>query len=290
MNTKTKRKIHSIRQQRVLKAYHDELDWDSLRAYVERQNIDGRVLFVGNVAVDIDQIVERQFMCDGRRCVVWRGEDEAEPLIDRSCCNRYDVPVTREGEARIQRHLDEILAVLPDDHPLQENHTWTDIFEYDEDENQRNFQMTSEIGACVFRLYEDGHSLCAVHKAALANNQNPVDWKPITCLLWPLAIDRYKDDDGKTNWFLSVYCSETEGVFEQGDPDDPVACIFDDDEEYPYVYESMKPELEHVFGRDWYQRLLKAIEKHLVVLTKDDAAKVAKEMADYDAFKDTYRR
>lgn len=254
-----------MKRQRLLHAYHDELEWDPMRSYVERRSSEGRILFVENVAVDIDQIVARQFVCDGRRCVVWRGENEDVPLVDRSCCSRYGVPITREGETRIYRHLEAILKELPDDHPLHKAHAWDDVFEYDDDD-QRSLRMSDNLGACVFRLYENGHSLCAVHKAALTAGQNPVDWKPITCLLWPLAVDRYENDEGQTVWFLSVYCEDTDGVFEQNnDIADPVACIEDDDATYPYVYESMRPELEHVFGREWYIKLLKAIEKQLEV-------------------------
>lgn len=267
MHKKTKSKPDPRRHQKRLHAYHDELGWDSLRAYVERKAAGGRVLFVDNVAVDVDQVLERQFMCDGRRCVVWRGADETEPLLDRSCCGRYSVPVTQIGEKRILDHLEAIQEVLPEDQQIE---SWDDIFEYDED-NQRQLQMDGPFNACVFRLYENGRSLCAVHKAALVAGQNPNDWKPITCMLWPLVADRYKGDDGKDVWFLSVYCKETCEVFEQDDDGDPVACIEDDDEEYPFVYESMRSELEHVFGREWYMKLLKAIDKHIEVVMREEA-------------------
>jgi len=262
------------RRQKVLHAYHDELEWDDLRRYVEEKAAKGRILFVDNVAVDIDQILERQFVCDGRRCIVWRGDDEKEALQDNSCCSRYGVPISAIGEKRIVQHLDAIVAELPEEHPIkgEKGFSLADIFFYDE--RQRSMLMSGDLGACVFSFYEDGRSYCAIHRAAMKANQSPASWKPLTCLLWPLAVDRYKTDDGNHNWIVTTYSEETDDVFEQeADGSTPVPCIVDDDEEYPYVYESMRDELEQLFGREWYRKLLKSIDKHIVAEFdgKDDA-------------------
>ena len=271
----------------MLHKYHDELEWDALRQHVERLNALGRVLYVEDVAVDIDQIVDRHFVCDARRCINWKNDPEATyapggprlagidtiPIQDQSCCSRFSVPITREGEQRVFRNIGAIVDELPEDHPLKEGDSveWEAVFQYDEDDNQRSLRMTGALGACLFNFYEDGRGYCAIHRAALKVGASPASWKPVTCLLWPLAVDRFKRDDDSYAWYLTVYCKENADLFEQ-DQDRPApACMDDDSKEYPPVYESMRDELEHLFGRDWYRKLLRDIDRLLVTHLEEEA-------------------
>ena len=222
---------------------------------MERLRHHGHLLQVGRVDVDVEQIVRRHYMCDAQRCIQWAGD---KALVDRSCCSRYGVPVTARDRDLVHEKLDLVRQNLPRGHRLLDPKA--DPFEPDED---YGFDMVNDnpLDGCQFNQYEDGRMRCAIHKTALERGENPCHWKPIACSLWPLALNQY-DDDGPERYLLTIYCDETDDLFDAIDEDD-FACIQDQSPDYPRLYESEQLTLEFLFGERWYRQLDAAAKKLL---------------------------
>jgi hypothetical protein len=234
-------------QYRLVTGFLDELEWSTTKKYVELLRERGDLLELGPVDVDVPQIVKRHFICDSKRCVEWSGET---PLIDRGCCCRYEVPLTARDREAILRRMDEIRPNLPDGHRLLDPDA--DPFKMDDD---FGFAMVHDnpMGGCQFNQYIDGQCRCVLHLTALQNGDNPQDYKPVACSLWPLAINAY-DDDGDERILLTVYCEDNTELFDEAE-DDPFACIIDQSPSYPRAYQSERPTLEYLFGADWWREL-----------------------------------
>lgn len=215
----------------------------------------GELLVLGTVDVDLPQVVERRFLCDARRCIEWSGKS---PLVDRSCCCRYQVPVTTHDRQRILDHIDEILPHLPEDHRLHDPSS--SPFMIDEGFSF-NLIDDNPLGGCEFNLYRDGRCLCLLHQQALARGEDPCAWKPLACSLWPLAVSDYSDD-GEERFLLTIYCPQTTDLFEETDTD-PFACLEDQDPAYPSLYQSERPALEYLFGREFWRQLDEAAQPWL---------------------------
>ena len=230
----------------TLRMFLDELEWSVTKKYVEHLRSQGQLLQLGKVDVDVPKVIQRHFMCDARRCIQWSGETA---LVDRSCCCRYGVPVTTRDRQLVHRHLEQVRPNLPRDHRLQD--PAAEPFERDDDFGY-DMVNANPLGGCQFNLYENGQMRCAIHKTALLHGENPSDWKPVACSLWPLAINSY-DEDGQ-RYLLTIYCDETNDLFDATD-EDPFACIEDQSPDYPRLYESERLSLEFLFGASWYREL-----------------------------------
>lgn len=252
---KSKTKGKRTSQSSHLQAFLHELEWSVTKRYVEFLRGRGELLVLGDVDVDVPQIIRRRFICDARRCIEWAGD---RPLVDRSCCCRYQVPVTGPDRERVMSHLDAVRPNLPADHRLQ--NPAANAFEQDEN---YTFDMVNDnpLGGCQFNCYVDGQMRCAIHKTALEHGESPNAWKPVACSLWPLAINHY-DDDGSERLLLTIYCDRTGDLFDQTDDDD-FACIVDQDPSYPRLYESERAALEHLFSAKWYKDLDRKARKLL---------------------------
>lgn len=237
----------SKKRLKILREFNEELTWDTTKKYAEVLRSQGDLLSIGAVDVDLPQVVHRHFLCDASRCIQYTG---TRALIDRSCCCRYEVPTTAEDRRRVLAHLDEVRPNLPEGHRLLDPEE--SPFEQDED---FGFDLVSDnpLGGCEFNQYLDDRCSCILHRTALEHGADPADWKPLACSLWPLAINDY-DDEGEERFLVTIYCQETEELFNESD-DEPFACIVDQDPSYPRLYESERHVLEHLFGKSFWRTL-----------------------------------
>jgi hypothetical protein len=255
MSTPAKLDKSSTRPYALLREFLEELEWSPTKKYVELLRHRGDLLEIDEVDVDVPQIVKRRFTCDASRCIQWMAE---RPLVDRSCCCRYDVPLTRRDREAVTAHMEEVREILPDGHRLLDPEA--DPFVVSDD---LGLEMIHDnlLGGCQFNLYREGKCRCAIHSAALEAGADPLEWKPLACSLWPLAVNAY-DDDGEDRLLLTVYCVETAEVFEEID-EDPFACIEDQDPGYPPLYRAERATLEHLFGKAFYRKLDQAAARLL---------------------------
>jgi hypothetical protein len=264
MNMKKK----APRRAEALRLYVADLGKAPVQRYAKVQKSRGRLITIGNIDVDIEHLVERTFLCDRHRCIQWTPHEnkaDAKPLIDRSCCSHYTVPVTDLDRDKVAEILPLVRKRLAKNHPLVVDPT-EPPYEVQED---FSFAMREqESGACQFVIYEKGLTSCAIHKTCLEEGLDPWVYKPLGCSLWPLAILDYEDDDGNDRLLLTIYARATEGLFESepdGDTADEssFACLVDKAPEYDPMYRSCKEVIAHTFGDEFYRKLDVAAQKHL---------------------------
>lgn len=111
-------------------------------------------------------------------------------------------------------------------------------------------------GACIF-LNRSDHPRgagCALHQAALARGERPMDWKPDVCWQVPLRLEIHTDDYEHDTYLLRAWERRDWGA---GGADFDWWCI---EEEEAYqgatpVYRTMAAELEELMGEPLYRRL-----------------------------------
>jgi hypothetical protein len=236
-----------------------------IKRYADIQRERGKLVSIGKIDVDLEQLVSRSFLCDRHRCIQWSPHDkkkDARALIDNSCCSRYTVPVTDLDRKKLAEIMPLVRKRLDEGHPLNSDDA---VPPYDVDEDFNFIMREREGGACQFVLYEAGLTSCAIHKTCLEEGLDVWEYKPLGCSLWPLALVDY-DNDGQERYLLTIYARATEGLFEQsGDGDDEAhfACLVDQDPAYDPLYKSCEGILKYTLGDEFYRKLDKIAQKHL---------------------------
>jgi hypothetical protein len=243
-----------------------ELSYPPARRYVDVQRARGRMLEIGNVDVDLEQLVERPFLCDRHRCIHWSPHQqrrEARPLIDNSCCSRYRVPVTDLDRTKLAEILPLVRKRLPSSHPLNVDQAAPP---YDLEDDYQFVMRERENGACQFVLYDKGETFCAIHRTCLEEGLPVWEYKPLGCSLWPLALVDYERDD-EPRYLLTAYVRATAAIFESGEDETNdeagFACLVDQDPSYEPLYQASEGILTFTLGRDFYQRLDRHARRHL---------------------------
>ena len=120
-------------------------------------------------------------------------------------------------------------------------------------------------GACVFlnRPGFSGGAGCALHLAALADDESPVDWKPIVCWQLPIRVDHHREGDGGEVEVATVRPWNRRDWGE--DPEDPANgvepmawCCTEGDRAFVGdrpVVESLAEELDALVGTEVYVEL-----------------------------------
>jgi hypothetical protein len=222
---------------------------------------------IGNVDVDLEQLVERTFLCDQHRCVQWTPHErkaDARPLIDNSCCSRYRVPVTDLDRQKLAEILPLVRKRLARSHPLNSDEAAPP---YDLDDDYQFVMREQPGGACHFVIYDKGQTHCAIHRTCLEEGLPVWEYKPIGCSLWPLALVEY-DRDGEQRYMLSAYVRATASLFETADDEEHndeagFACLVDQDAGYEPLYRSCEGILSHTLGPGFYRELDARARKHL---------------------------
>ena len=255
------------RRSAALKIHVRDLNQAPVQRYVEIQRERGKLITLGKVDVDIEQLVGRHFLCDRHRCIQWTPHEkkaEARPLIDNSCCSRYTVPVTGSDRTKLAEILPLVRKRLAKNHPLVEDPAAPP---YDIDPEDFGMVMRDQMptGACQFVLYEKGLTSCAIHKTCLEEGLDVWEYKPLGCSLWPLALVDYEDDDRNERYLLTCYADATAGIFEEDEAEHndegSFACMVDDDPSYEPLYKSCEGILRYVLGDKFYDGLDRAAKK-----------------------------
>jgi hypothetical protein len=246
------------RRSNALRVHIRDLNRDPIDHYTTRLRERDHLLSLGRVDVDLEQLVYRPFLCDRHRCIQWTPHEvkaEARPLIDRSCCSRYTVPITEDDRARVMAILPLVRKRLAKSHPFVADEA---LEPYTIDDDFSLALREKDSGACEFVLYDKGLTTCAIHKTCLEEGLDVWSYKPVGCSLWPLALVDYRDPDDKERVLLTAYSKETSTLF-AGDEDDvdedDFACLVDEDPRYEPLYRSHEGVLTAVIGAEAYKRL-----------------------------------
>ena len=188
------------------------------------------MLQIGTALVSLD-LIERFFCCDLSKCL---GE----------CCIEGDAgaPINEEEYDTLKKILPEIWDdLLP---KAQEVIKQQGVAYVDEEDDL----VTSIVDGknCVFTCYGDnGMCYCAIEKAY---REGRVDfYKPISCHLYPVRIDEYKDFSA-VNYHRWKICKAAEVLGRKNNI---------------RVYQFLKEPLTRRFGKEWYDELCVACEAYL---------------------------
>jgi len=111
-------------------------------------------------------------------------------------------------------------------------------------------------GACIFlnRPGFEGGAGCALHIAAVADGESPIDWKPSVCWQLPVRVDWSARDDGGEDAHVRPWSRA-----DWGDDGDPMAwCCTEGDRAFvgdQPVVESLADELDAMVGTAVYVEL-----------------------------------
>lgn len=119
-------------------------------------------------------------------------------------------------------------------------------------------------GACIF-LNRPGFATgagCALHAAALAAGERPLDWKPEVCWQVPLRLSFHVDENDRTTNTLRAWDREDWGG---GGVEFGWWCTEHDADPTPFVasdpvYVGMRDEIVEMIGADRYETLVSLIE------------------------------
>ncbi|MGY6501177.1 MAG: hypothetical protein ACXIVQ_09850 [Acidimicrobiales bacterium] len=200
---------------------------------------------------------DRAFLTSNWTCIWGRGCQgiEAEPDEESAlgCCS-VGAHLDGEDEAR---NLSAMAAMIPSE--LFQHHTEAADGGVFSDDTHTNTRVVD--GACIF-LNRPGHpggAGCALHLAALADGDSPIDWKPSVCWQLPVKIDWEMGDDDVETATVRAWARR-----DWGDDGDPMAwCCTEEPEPYVGdrpVVESLGEELAAMVGTPVYVELRRRLE------------------------------
>lgn len=201
---------------------------------------------------DITWRFDRTFLTSNWTCIWGRGclgilSEPAEHL-QQGCCS-VGAEIDSDDE---RRRVAGLAATLGPEH-FQFHAEAADGGLFDTEET--NTRLVD--GACIFlnRPGFEGGAGCALHLAAEADGESPVDWKPSVCWQLPVRVD-WAPDEGTDREVATVRRWHRS---DWGDDGDPMAwCCTEGDRAYVGdrpVVESLGEELEAMVGHEVYVEL-----------------------------------
>ena len=208
---------------------------------------------------DVSWRIERGFLESNWTCIWGRGclgilAEPAEEL-GQGCCS---VGAHLDGDEEAAT-IGGLAATLDPEH-----------FEYHEaaaeggvysDDGRTNTRVVD--GACIFlnRPGFAGGEGCALHLAALADDESPLDWKPSVCWQLPIHVEWQDLGDGREQATLRAWSRA-----DWGDDGDPMHwCCTEGDRAFigdQAVIDSLAPELERVVGAEVFVELRRRLTDH----------------------------
>lgn len=211
-------------------------------------------------------LVERDFLQSNWACIWNEGcvgiADVAAPDAQLGCCS-VGAEMLDEEEAMGVAALGATLDAQTAQHfnEIQQSGALREV------ESVRASWATRLVDqACIFlnRPGFSGGSGCALHIAALANNERPIDWKPSICWQLPVKVETTTSPDGSEQhtlrrWLRRDWGPEGETMAwcctERAGGQEPDAFVGE-----RVVIDSLAEELTELLGADLMARVVREIE------------------------------
>lgn len=145
---------------------------------------------------DVTWRFDRAFLTSNWTCTWGRGcqgiLDRPAPELQQGCCS---VGAQIDGDDEALR-VAGLAATLDPEHFQFHAEASSDAGIYEEREGAPNTRVVD--GACIFlnRPGFVGGEGCALHLAAVADGESPIDWKPSVCWQLPVKVDWSERGDG----------------------------------------------------------------------------------------------
>lgn len=273
---------------------------DKLRSFFEKTPVihyikQVETLTIGDIVIDVDKIITRPYACDGAHCLSVKSLSNHlgdygftfynEVAAYGDCCRGPVVFISDDERQRIAEHLDGIVPHMSQEGQFVVRESLRQRPERRDNAFAETARATigSQAGEamdfakmhtiwgdqCIFRTLDhdgvNGHVRCAIHSYTLAAGISYLDVKPVDCWFWPLALVPLYT--GK--FLLTLHTEETRHFTEESESYANKRCIADPIPGSPFVYQSFKDELVHVFGASWYESLTQhAVSYHEAADTK----------------------
>ena len=235
---------------------------------------------IGDVVVDVENILLRRYACDGAHCLTLKPlpnklDDYGFTFYNElaaygDCCRGPVVFISQAERQRIAAHLDGIVPHMsPEGQFVVKEGLRTKGAEAREEafaETARDSSVerreldfakmhTLWGDQCIFRTLHhngtQGQVRCAIHAYAAQSGVSYLAVKPTDCWFWPLAlIPLYTGQ-----FFLTVHTEKTRHFTEESESYAKKRCLTEPMPGAPYLYESFRNELVHVFGQEWFDAL-----------------------------------
>jgi hypothetical protein len=108
---------------------------------------------------------------------------------------------------------------------------------------------------CIFRALEGAgekwRTRCAIHTYCFAEGLALWEVKPLYCWLWPLSLVPLYDG----RFLLTVHTRENYQFTQEQKARVMASCLSSLSSNGPWLYQAFAPELRHIFGEGFYQKL-----------------------------------
>ncbi len=217
---------------------------------------------IDGVLVDVDAIVRRRYTCDCTSCL--HEAAGGEPAGD--CCHGAEIRLSAGERQGILAHLP---GILPHMEPAPRQALEARLARARRDPTlafcypvRVQGRLTDLVALrrqpdtnCSFRYIQRqggrSYAFCAIHSYLLEHKLALWGIKPLTCLVWPLALVPLADGHLLlTLHTLESYMFTGEGRFHASRP-----CLTSPPPNAPFVYQTCEPDLRRLFGDRFYERL-----------------------------------
>jgi Fe-S-cluster containining protein len=226
---------------------YNEASW---RRYVANLKSHGDLVLIDGIMVDAPAVFRTRFRCDSTMCA-----GVGRPEKTDSCCMEYEVEITPKERERIEAHSADVLAYLRRQEPRRIGGRRSLKTFFDDD---HTVVLKKEEGRCAFSYRDENNKLwCGLHSMALERGMPIESIKPMACILFPLVVYRFENDD-----ILLTATSRATGRLFDGLKDwELLPCL--KLSSGPRMYEECKPAIEIALGSAFYQRLASSAATYL---------------------------
>ncbi|MGE3540824.1 MAG: hypothetical protein AB7N91_25735 [Candidatus Tectimicrobiota bacterium] len=238
---------------------------------------------IDSIVVDVKNIILRSYACDGSHCLSARAlpnhlSDYGFTFYNElaaygDCCRGPIVFISDVERQNIAEHLEGILPHMSQEgqflirehlcqrgagHNAEAFAESARILGGEKQGQPLDFAKMHTIWGdqCIFRtLHHDGlrgQVRCAIHAYAAQHGVSYLDLKPVDCWFWPLALVPLYTGQ----FLLTVHTEETRHFTEESANYAKKRCLTEPIAGAPYVYQSFRRELLHVFGQEWFEALV----------------------------------
>ena len=221
--------------------------------HVEQLAERDELLVIDNVAVDARNLVHRRFACDTRHCV--RVESRSgRPWFCGSCCTDLVVEIPDPeldrlenlAKAYLRRFRNGQRPVRVVAQKIREG----DILAL----SQKDEPLLDDLrtNRCILSyLDRQGVLHCAINTMVEALGFRIEDYKPDTCFVFPLHYVDYEPD----RWFVTMISRRNYRPLGVARETASVRCLSRPIRSAPPAYVSLRRELEHLWGKRFWQQL-----------------------------------
>jgi len=241
---------------------HQYFGMETLGSYVRSHEI----VEVDGILADVDALFRRRYACDCATCL----RRAADGRLVGDCCQGAEIRVSESERRNILAHLGGILPYMDpaprhalEERLAHERHDPTLAFCHPVHVRGRRTDLYAlrwqPDTHCIFRFIAQGpgrpHVYCAIHSYLLDHGLPLWGVKPLTCLVWPLALVPLCDGHLLiTVHSLDTFMFTSEGRFHVSRP-----CLASPPPDAPFVYQTCEPDLRHLLGDAFYEHLLTAV-------------------------------